>query len=82
MLRELPCRSAEPAVAAHGNLMLDGVAADAGRPPVLRRVKLNVRGGEAVGLLGLNGCSNSILLPGLATLRSPTAARGHVVGAA
>jgi len=60
------------------------VAALALRRPnvlVLRRVDLQVRPGEAVGLFGANGSGKTTLLRILATLIRPTAGTGTVLGA-
>jgi heme exporter protein A len=60
---------------------LAGVGVRLGATPVLRAVDLEVRAGEAVGLVGANGSGKTTLLRVLATLLPPTTGSGTVLGA-
>lgn len=57
------------------------VRLDLGRAPVLTGVDLEVAAGERVGIAGPNGVGKTTLLSVLATLRSPVAGEGEVLGA-
>ncbi|TQM09874.1 heme ABC exporter ATP-binding protein CcmA [Pseudonocardia kunmingensis] len=59
---------------------LDRVAVTLGRTPVLRDLDLRVGAGEALGVLGANGSGKTTLLHLLATLVTPAAGRGEVLG--
>jgi len=51
-----------------------------GTTVILRRIDLDVRSGEVVGLFGANGAGKSTLLRILATLAPPTDGRGSIFG--
>jgi heme exporter protein A len=61
---------------------LERMSVSVGRTPVLRDLSLTVADGEAVGVVGANGSGKSTLLRLLATLLSPAAGTGRVLGAA
>lgn len=61
---------------------LEGVAVTVQRTPVLRGLDLDIGSGEVLGVLGANGSGKTTLLQLLATLISPAAGTGHVLGAA
>ncbi|WP_219418042.1 ABC transporter ATP-binding protein [Pseudonocardia nigra] len=70
---------------AHGEarlVCLDRVDVTVQRTPVLRRLDLELRPGEVLGVLGANGSGKTTLLHLLATLIAPSAGGGHVLGAA
>ncbi|MGH3979430.1 MAG: ABC transporter ATP-binding protein [Pseudonocardiaceae bacterium] len=67
--------------AASAPVALSGVAVDVERVPVLRGLDLAVGVGESVGVVGPNGSGKSTLLRVVATLLSPVAGTGHVLGA-
>lgn len=60
---------------------LTDVSATVERTPVLRGLSMTVAPGEAVGLVGANGSGKSTLMRLLATVLSPTAGVGIVLGA-
>jgi heme exporter protein A len=62
-------------------VVLEGLAVDVRRTPVLRDVALTVGRGEVVALTGPNGAGKSTLLRVLATLLPPSGGRGRVLGA-
>lgn len=61
---------------------LHGISVSVERTPVLRDLTLTVGAGEAVGVIGANGSGKSTLLRLLATLLSPAAGAGRVLGSA
>lgn len=61
---------------------LHGVSVSVERTPVLRDLSLTVEAGQAVGVTGANGSGKSTLLRLLATLLSPAAGTGRVLGSA
>ncbi|MCF6507810.1 heme ABC exporter ATP-binding protein CcmA [Blastococcus sp. MG754426] len=63
-------------------IQLHGIAVAVERTPVLRDLTLTVGAGEAVGVIGANGSGKSTLLRLLATLLSPAAGTGRVLGSA
>ena len=63
-------------------IQLHGIAVSVERTPVLRDLTLTVGAGEAVGVIGANGSGKSTLLRLLATLLSPAAGTGRVLGSA
>lgn len=60
---------------------LNAISIDLQRMPVLRDLDLTVSARTVIGLLGANGSGKSTLLRVLATLVSPVAGVGHVLGA-
>lgn len=60
---------------------LDSVQVQFGRTPVLVGIDLAIDEGERIGLSGPNGSGKSTLLAVLATLLTPTAGDGEVLGA-
>ncbi|MFI7616518.1 ABC transporter ATP-binding protein [Nonomuraea terrae] len=62
------------------HLRAEGLACSAGKRVVLRDVRLDVREGETIGIVGPNGCGKSTLLRVLAGLRNPSAGHVHVGG--
>jgi heme ABC exporter ATP-binding subunit CcmA len=60
---------------------LRGVGVRIGDTPILRNLDLQVRPGEAVGLIGSNGSGKTTLLRLVATLLAPTEGEGQVLGA-
>src|SRR5437763_9809839 len=73
-------RAASPAVALTGvNLSLGRGAA---RVHILKDIDLNIRRGEAIGLVGPSGSGKSTLLMVMAGLERPATGRGMVAGEA
>lgn len=60
---------------------LQGVSLTIGVTPILRDVDLELAEGERLGIAGPNGVGKTTLLMVLATLQSPTAGTGSVLGA-
>lgn len=60
---------------------LEGVSVELGQVPVLAGIDLAVQAGERIGIAGPNGAGKTTLLSVLATLRSPSAGAGEVLGA-
>jgi heme exporter protein A len=81
-LRVDPPSAAPLAERAGALACLDGVAVNVQRTPVLRGVDLHLGPAEVVGVLGGNGSGKTTLLHVLATLVTPSAGVGQVLGAA
>ncbi|PZG07298.1 ABC transporter ATP-binding protein [Nonomuraea aridisoli] len=62
------------------HLRAEGLACAVGNRVILRDLRLDVREGETIGIVGPNGCGKSTLLRVLAGLRAPTAGHVHVGG--
>lgn len=75
------CRAA-PAPHPTAVIQLHDISVSVERTPVLRDLQLTVGPGEAVGVIGANGSGKSTLLRLLATLLSPAAGTGRVLGSA
>ena len=78
----LPYDACRPAPEPHpaAAIELHEISVSVERTPVLRNLTFNVGAGEAVGVTGANGSGKSTLLRLLATLLSPAAGTGQVLG--
>lgn len=80
----LPYNACRAGRQAHPDAVIElhGISVSVERTPVLRDLTLSVGAGEAVGVIGANGSGKSTLLRLLATLLSPAAGTGRVLGSA